>query len=84
MKQVCQVQVKKTLELSLLCHQAKNLYNYSNWLIRECLKWISPEGKRYWFREKPLRDFIRWKKVFRELPIAISGQVIKQLDENWK
>jgi len=79
MKLVERIQVKKTPELSALCHHAKNLYNRANYLIKEQLK-----GSSHWVRYNELYGLLKGEQCYKDLPAQTSQQVLKLIDKNWK
>lgn len=77
------IQLKKTKELSGLCHKSKNLYNFANYLIRQrFIKSYIKENS--WIRYYELWCLLKYEDVFRELPYHTSQLILKQLDKTWK
>lgn len=69
--------------LELKCHQAKNIYNHGNYLIR---KEFINNGK--WLRYEEVEQLVKTDIVYTDYwdwNLANSGQqVLRQLDRNWK
>lgn len=65
------------------CHQAKNIYNHGNYLIRQE---FTKNGK--WLRYIKVEQLVKNDKVYTDYwdwNLANSGQqVLRQLDRNWK
>ena len=65
------------------CHQAKNIYNHGNYLVRQ--KFVN-EGK--WLRYVEVEQMVKNDKIYTDYwawNLANCGQqVLKQLDKNWK
>ncbi len=73
------LQVKKSNELSTLCHLGKNLYNLANWYYRQdffalnnCLSYYD------------LDFMLKNKEAYRALPSQTSQQVLWLVVRNWK
>ena len=60
-----QIQLKKSEELSNLCHLAKNLYNQANYLVRH----------RYFFLLNPERLDFKWLKELKNKLISKSSNI---------
>ena len=58
-----QIQLKRSEELSNLCHLAKNLYNKANYLVRH----------RYFFLLNPDRSDFKWLKELKKDLISKSS-----------
>ena len=73
------LQVKRSNELSKLCHLAKNLYNLANWYYRQDF-FILRSCLSYYDLDFILKD----KDTYRALPSQTSQQVLKLVIRNWK
>ncbi len=73
------LQVKGSLELSRLCHKAKNLYNLSNWYYRQDFFALN-NCLSYYDLDFMLKD----KEAYRALPSQTSQQGLKLVVRNWK
>ena len=71
--------IKPTTQLRHLCHLSKNLYNESNYLIRQ--KFFT-NGK--WIRYNALYHRMKSSTNYQLLPAQTAQQVLKILDRNWK
>lgn len=74
-----QIQVKKTPELSKVCHLAKNLFNLANFHYRQFFFNIE-EFLSYYDLQFILKDHETYKK----LPAQTSQQILKLVIQNWK
>ena len=79
MKLTEQIQVKKSSELSKLCHLAKNLYNSSNWYFRQDFFKLENILSYY-----DLDFILKHKEAYRNLPAQTSQQILKLIIRNWK
>ncbi len=79
MKQTETLQVKRSPELSKLCHLAKNLYNFANWYYRQDLFALNSYLSYY-----DLDFILNDKEAYRALPSQTSQQVLKLVVQNWK
>ncbi len=61
-----------------LCYKSKNLYNYTNYIIRQ--EFIN---NGIWLRYNYLAHFLKSHEPYKALPIQSSQQIIKMLDKNW-
>lgn len=73
------IQVKKSKELSKVCHIAKNLYNLANWYFRQDFFNLN-NFLSYYDLDFILND----KEVYKNLPSQTSQQILKLIDKNWK
>lgn len=73
------IQVKKSKELSKVCHVAKNLYNLANWYFRQDFFNLN-NFLSYYDLDFILND----KEVYKNLPSQTSQQILKLIDKNWK
>lgn len=62
-----------------MCFKAKNLYNYANYIKKQCLK--NNEKTQSAF---DLNKELKSHEVFIQLPSKTAQQVILKLDKNWK
>ncbi len=74
-----QIQVKSSVELSKLCHSAKNLYNLANWYFRQDFFKLNNFLSYY-----DLDFMLKHKQAYRNLPIQTSQQILKLIIRNWK
>jgi len=72
------IQVKNSLELSKLCHLAKNLYNLANWYVRQDFFNLGNILSYY-----DLNFMLKYKNAYRSLPSQTSQQILKLLNRNW-
>ncbi len=73
------IQLKKSKELSNLCHLSKNLYNEANYIIRQRFF-----KDRHWTRYTELNKILKTSTNYKSLPIQSSQQIMRLLDKNWK
>ncbi len=74
-----QIWIKPHINLSCLCHLSKNLYNESNYKVRqEFFK------NRKWIRYNKLYHSLKTSNNYKQLPAQTAQQVLKILDRNWK
>ena len=73
------LQVKRSGELSKLCHLAKNLYNLANWYYRQDFFTLHSYLSYY-----DLDFILKDKEAYRVLPSQTSQQVLKLVVRNWK
>ena len=66
-------------QLSKLCHQAKNLYNRANFLIKEALK---NHNKLLFYTD--LDKLLKHEECYRILPAHTAQHTLKRLCGNWK
>jgi len=62
-----------------LCFKTKNVYNYSNYLIRQ--EFIN---NNRWIRYNELADIVKNADCYKELGSNVGQQTLKVLDKNWK
>ncbi len=74
-----QIQIKKSSELSKLCHLAKNLYNFANWYYRQDFFKLNNFLSYY-----DLDLILKHKEAYRNLPAQTSQQILKLIIMNWK
>lgn len=73
------IQVKKSKELSKVCHLAKNLYNLANWYFRQEFFNLNTFLSYY-----DLDFMLKTKEVYINLPAQTSQQILKLVNRNWK
>ena len=73
------IQVKKSKELSKLCHLAKNLYNLSNWYYRQDFFNMGNFLSYY-----DLDFVLKRHECYKNLPAQTSQQVLKLVIKNCK
>jgi putative transposase len=73
------IQVEYSLELSKLCHLAKNLYNLANWYVRQDFLNINNILTYY-----DLDFILKAKQAYQSLPSQTSQQILKYVIRNWK
>lgn len=74
-----QIQLKKTRQLSHLCHLAKNLYNLANYYIRQEFFYLGN-----WLRYYDLWYMLKEKEPYKTLPSQTGQQILKIVEKNWK
>ena len=74
-----QIQFKKTIQLSYLCHLAKNLYNLANYYVRQEFFYLD-----HWLRYYDLWYMLKEKEPYKKLPSQTAQQILKIVDKNWK
>jgi putative transposase len=79
MKLTEQIQLRKSIKLSELCHSAKNLYNTANYLVRHV---FFKENR--WIRYYELNNLLKISISYHALPSQTSQQVLRVLEQNWK
>jgi len=78
------IQLKKTKQLSHLCHLSKNLYNQGNYIIKTTLENETENGQRKWVRYLELYQNLQDSPNYRSLPSQVAQQTLRLLDRNWK
>ena len=68
-----------SLELSKVCHLAKNLYNLANWYIRQDFFNFNNFLSYY-----DLDFILKHKQAYQNLPSQTSQQILKLINKNWK
>jgi putative transposase len=71
--------VKQSITLMQLAHQAKNLYNYANYIIKYQL-----EKNKYFTSAFELMNIVRYHPAYTCLPAHTAQQTIKFLVISWK
>ena len=71
--------VKNSIELSKVCHLAKNLYNLANWYFRQDFFNLN-NFLSYYDSDFILKD----KEAYKNLPSQTSQQILKLVVRNWK
>ena len=74
-----QIQLKKTTQLSYLCHLSKNLYNLANYYVRQEYFYLGN-----WLRYYDLWYMLKNKEPYKKLPSQTAQQTLKLVDKNWK
>jgi putative transposase len=78
-KRVERIWLKPSDDLSKMCHLSKNLFNESNYLVRQ--EFFST-GK--WTRYTTLADQLKTSENYRQLPAQTAQQTLILVDKNWK
>jgi len=78
MKQTEQIQLKKTAQLSNLCHLSKNLYNLANYYVRQEFIYFGN-----WLRFYDLWFMLRNKAPYKKLPSQTAQQTLRLVDFIW-
>ena len=73
-----QIWVKSNNTLSWLCHLSKNLYNESNYRIRQ--EFFTAKK---WLRYNSLYHKMKTSTNYQRLPAQTAQQVLRILDRNW-
>ncbi len=73
------MEVRKSKELSKLCHQTKNLYNRGNFLVKGQLK---KSGKLLFYND--LDRILKCEQCYTLLPAHTAQHTLKLLMRNWK
>ncbi len=74
-----QIWLKPHQTISSLCHLSKNLYNESNYMVRqEFFK------NKKWIRYNELYHILKISTNYKQLPAQTAQHVLKVLDRNWK
>ncbi len=74
-----QIQIKKTANLSYLCHLSKNIYNVANYYVRQELFHLGD-----WLRYYDLWYMLKAKEAYKKLPSQTAQQILRLVDKNWK
>ncbi len=72
-------QIRHSLELSKVCHLAKNLYNLANWYTRQDFFNLNNIITYY-----DLDFILKHKHAYQNLPSQTSQQILKYVNRNWK
>ena len=78
-KRTEQIWIEPDEDIEKLCHQAKNLYNKANYIIRQEL---FKTGK--WLRYYKLWQILKDSDVYKALPAQTAQQTLRLLDKAWK
>ena len=73
------IQVRKTPALCLLCHRAKNLYNLSNFYVRQELFHLGNVLTYF-----DLDFMLRKQQAYQVLPAQTAQQVLRQVAGDWR
>ena len=79
MKLTEQIQLKKTPQLSYLCHLSKNLYNLATYYVRQEFFYLGN-----WLRYPDLWHMLKDKDIYKKLPSQTAQQTLKMVDRAWK
>ena len=74
-----QIEVGLIDKLSKVCHQAKNLYNRANYLVKESLK---KKNKLLFYND--LNNLLKVEDCYKVLPAHTAQHTLKLLTRNWK
>ena len=74
-----QIQIKKTANLSYLCHLSKNIYNVANYYVRQEFFYLGN-----WLRYYDLWYMLKDKEAYKKLPSQTAQQILRLVDKNWK
>ena len=77
-KRTEQIWIKPNKQISTLCHICKNLYNETNYIIRQ--EFINNGN---WIRYNQLDKMLQPSENYRQLPSMVAQQVLRLLDKNW-
>ncbi len=78
-KRTERIWIHPSQQLRQLCHIAKNLYNETNYLIRQEL---FTQGK--WLRYNQYYHQVKHSANYKQLPAQTAQQILRQLERNWK
>ena len=73
------IELKKTQQISRLCHLAKNLYNLATFYMRQDFFYLDN-----WLKYHDLWHILKDTEAFRRLPSQSAQQVLKAVDRAWK
>ncbi len=73
------IYVNPSVQLSKLCHLAKNLYNLANWYVRQDFFKLN-NFLNYYDLDYILKD----KRAYRKIPSQTSQQTLKLVNRNWR
>ncbi|MHA1668910.1 MAG: RNA-guided endonuclease InsQ/TnpB family protein [Candidatus Heimdallarchaeaceae archaeon] len=73
------IEVGKNDKLSKVCHQAKNLYNRANFLLKQSL---NKHNKLLFYYD--LNKLLKEEECYKVLPAHTAQQTLKLLSRNWK
>ena len=79
MKLAERIELRKTENLSHLCHLAKNLYNLANFYVRQEFFYLDN-----WLRYYDLWFILKNTACYQNLPSQTAQQILKVVDHNWK
>jgi putative transposase len=74
-----QIHLRKSIKLGGLCHSAKNLYNITNYLVRQA---YFRENRSIHYYE--LNALLKISIPYQALPSQSSQQILRVLEQNWK
>ena len=83
-------QIQFTSEtIGSLCHASKNLFNFSNYLVRErffendkLYQEKGEKGKHLWYKE--LYPLVKNSEAYKSFPAKSAQWTLKLLDKSWK
>jgi len=78
-KRTEQIWLKPNKTLRRFCHLSKNLYNETNYLVKQTL-----QSQNYWIRYYELCRYFKTSPNYKALPAQTAQQTLKFLDWNWK
>ncbi len=78
-KRTERIWIHPTQQLRKLCHIAKDLYNETNYLIRQELF-----TKKRWLRYNQYYHQVKHSINYKQLPAQTAQQILRQLERNWK
>ncbi len=73
------IQVDYSLELSTICHLAKNLYNLANWYTKQDFFNLNNFLTYY-----DLDFILKNKQAYQNLPSQTAQQILKYVNRNWR
>ncbi|MFX1364500.1 MAG: RNA-guided endonuclease InsQ/TnpB family protein [Promethearchaeota archaeon] len=73
------IQINYSSEVSHLCHLAKNLYNLTNWYVRQHFFNLNTLLSYY-----DLDFILKNKQAYQKLPSQTSQQILRYITRNWK
>ncbi len=78
------IQLKKTHQLSHLCHLSKNLYNQGNYIIKTTLENGDKNGKSKWVGYLEVDKRLKDSPNYQGLPRHVAQQTLRLLERDWK
>ena len=73
------IEVGRNKQLSSVCHQAKNLYNRANYLVKESLR-----NQKKLLLYYDLNKLLKEEACYTILPVHTAQHTLKLLVRNWK
>jgi len=74
-----QIHLKPSANLSRLCHHSKNLYNETNYIVRQALF-----KTKKWIRYNELAEMLKGSENYKALPAQTAQQILRVLERSWK